>query len=107
MRKVRAEELLIHISGEYDEERILLNDNDSPIAPIIKQFVDNDIQLLIMEYIGEEPVPVFWDEEEDDYDDDYEDDFVIDEKERTEERYQRYQTEKYMYDNERYEYYEY
>ncbi len=99
-RKVGAEELLIHISGECDEERILFNDKDSAIAPILKQFVDNDIQLLIMGFIGEESVPVICEEEKGDdyneYEDEYEDDFIIDEQEREEEKYQHYQ-EKVLY----------
>ena len=110
-RKLGAEELLIHISGECDEDRILLNDKDSAIAPILKQFVDNDIQLLIMGFIGEESVPVICDEEEtDDYndgcytEDDYEDDFVIDEQEREEEKYQHFKEQEYK--SERCEYYE-
>ena len=106
-RKVGAKELLIHISGECDEGRILFNDKDSPIAPILKQFVNNDIQLLIMGFIGEESVPVICDEEEtDDYNDDCytEDDFVIDEQEREDEKYQHYQEQEYK--SERCEYYE-
>ena len=106
-RKVGAEELLIHISGECDEGRILFNDKDSPIAPILKQFVDNDIQLLIMGFIGEEYVPVICEEDTADdyneYEDEYEDDFIIDEQEREEDKYQHYQ-EEVMY--ERREYYE-
>tara|TARA_B000000475_G_scaffold143943_1_gene115853 strand:- start:150 stop:497 length:348 start_codon:yes stop_codon:yes gene_type:complete len=106
-RKVGAEELLIHISGECDEGRILFNDKDSAIAPILKQFVDNDIQLLIMGFIGEESVPVICEEEAADdyneYEDEYEDDFIIDEQEREEDKYQHYQ-EEVMY--ERREYYE-
>mgnify|MGYP001311419049 CR=1 FL=1 len=107
-RKLRAEELLIHISGECDEDRILLNDKDSAIAPILKQFVDNDIQLLIMGFIGEESVPVICDEEDidvDDYEeDDYEEDFVIDEQEREEEKYQHFQEQEYK--SQIWEYYE-
>ena len=107
-RKLGAEELLIHISGECDEDRILLNDKDSAIAPILKQFVDNDIQLLIMGFIGEESVPVICDEEDidvDDYEeDDYEEDFVIDEQEREEEKYQHFKEQEYK--SERCEYYE-
>ncbi|MBE29477.1 hypothetical protein CL646_05375 [bacterium] len=106
-RKVGAEELLIHISGECDEGRILFNDKDSAIAPILKQFVENDIQLLIMGFIGEESVPVFCEEEAGDdyneYEDEYEDDFIIDEQEREDDKYQHYQ-EEVMY--ERREYYE-
>ena len=104
-RKVGVEELLIHISGECDEGRILFNDKDSAIAPILKQFVDNDIQLLIMGFIGEESVPVICEEEVADdyneYEDEYEDDFIIDEQEREEDEYQHYQ-EEVMYERREY-----
>jgi len=115
-RKMRADELSIHIYSEADEGRVLLNDEDTVLAPILKKFVDNDIQRLIMGFIGEVNAPITCDHDHDDYDDDeeenYDDDFVIDEKERIQERYeaqiQRYdsQTQRYDSQTQRYEVYE-
>jgi hypothetical protein len=118
---MRADELSIHIYSEADEGRVLLNDEDTVLAPILKKFVDNDIQRLIMGFIGEVNAPITCDHDDDhdDYDHDYDheeenydDDFVIDEKERIQERYeaqiQRYeaQTQRYDSQTQRYEVYE-
>ena len=89
-RKLQAEDIFIHISGDYDKGRILLNDQDTPIATIFNNIISNDIQHIIMEYLGEKPTISFTDdyddyEEEGMYD---EDDFVIDEEEREQERYE-------------------
>lgn len=110
-RKMRADELSIHIYSEADEGRVLLNDEDTVLAPILKKFVDNDIQRLIMGFIGEVNAPITCDEDdryedhdhdEDHYEDHYDDDFVIDEKERIQERYeaqiQRYETQIQRYE---------
>ena len=118
-RKMRADELSIHIYSEADEGRVLLNDEDTVLAPILKKFVDNDIQRLIMGFIGEVNAPITCDHDDhddhDDYDhgeENYDDDFVIDEKERIQERYeaqiQRYeaQTQRYEAQTQRYEVYE-
>jgi hypothetical protein len=119
-RKMRADELSIHIYSEADEGRVLLNDEDTVLAPILKKFVDNDIQRLIMGFIGEVNAPITCDHDDhDDYDYDYDhgeenydDDFVIDEKERIQERYeaqiQRYeaQIQRYEAQTQRYEVYE-
>jgi len=120
-RKMRADELSIHIYSEADEGRVLLNDEDTVLAPILKKFVDNDIQRLIMGFIGEVNAPITCDHDDYDYDYDYDhdheeenydDDFVIDEKERIQERYeaqiQRYeaQTQRYDSQTQRYEVYE-
>ena len=107
-RKMRADELSIHIYSEADEGRVLLNDKDTVLAPILKKFVDNDIQRLIMGFIGEVNAPITCDHDDhDDYDYDhgeenYDDDFVIDEKERIQERYEA-QTERYQAQTQRYE----
>jgi hypothetical protein len=115
-RKMRADELSIHIYSEADEGRVLLNDEDTVLAPILKKFVDNDIQRLIMGFIGEVNAPITCDEDEDDryedhdhdedhYEDHYDDDFVIDEKERIQERYEA-QIQRYEAQIQRYEPYE-
>ena len=91
-RKLQKEEIFIHISGDYDKDRVLLNDQDTPIAPIVGRLINNDIQMMIMEYIGEKSVintPTY--DDYDDYDDEClydEDDFIIDEEEREQERYE-------------------
>ena len=114
-RKMRADELSIHIYSEADEGRVLLNDEDTVLAPILKKFVDNDIQRLIMGFIGEVNAPITcdhddYDDDHDDYDHDhgeenYDDDFVIDEKERIQERYEA-QIQRYDSQTQRYEVYE-
>lgn len=105
-RKMRADELSIHIYSEADEGRVLLNDEDTVLAPILKKFVDNDIQRLIMGFIGEVNAPITCDyDDRDDEEENYDDDFVIDEKERIQERYEA-QTERYEAQTERYEVYE-
>ena len=108
-RKMRADELSIHIYSEADEGRVLLNDEDTVLAPILKKFVDNDIQHLIMGFIGEVNVPITC-EHDDEHDDDhtdesYDDDFVIDQKERIQERYEA-QIQRYEAQIQRYEQYE-
>ena len=88
-RKLQKEEIFIHISGDYDKDRVLLNDQDTPIAPIVGRLINNDIQMMIMEYIGEKSV--INTSTYDDYDDEGlydEDDFIIDEEEREQERYE-------------------
>lgn len=88
-RKLQAEDIFIHISGDYDKGRILLNDQDTPIATIFNNIISNDIQYIIMEYLGEKPAVSFTDEP-DDYEEEGmydEDDFIIDEEEREQERY--------------------
>ena len=88
-RKLQKEEIFIHISGVYDKDRVLLNDQDTPIAPIVGRLINNDIQMMIMEYIGEKSV--INTSTYDDYDDEGlydEDDFIIDEEEREQERYE-------------------
>ena len=109
-RKMRADELSIHIYSEADEGRVLLNDEDTVLAPILKKFVDNDIQRLIMGFIGEVNAPITcdYDDHDDDHDDEeenYDDDFVIDEKERIQERYEA-QIQRYDSQTQRYEVYE-
>lgn len=89
-RKLQAEDIFIHISGDYDKGRILLNDQDTPIATIFNNIISNDIQYIIMEYLGEKPAVLFTDEP-DDYEEEGmydEDDFIIDEEEREQERYE-------------------
>lgn len=89
-RKLQAEDIFIHISGDYDKGRILLNDQDTPIATIFNNIISNDIQFIIMEYLGEKPAISFTDES-DDYEEEGmydEDDFIIDEEEREQERYE-------------------
>lgn len=90
-RKLQAEDIFIHISGDYDKGRILLNDQDTPIATIFNNIISNDIQYIIMEYIGEKP-PISFTDESDDYEEEEgmydEDDFIIDEEEREQERYE-------------------
>jgi hypothetical protein len=110
-RKMLSGEISIHIYSESDEGRVLLNDDDTVLAPILKKFVDNDIQLLIMGFLGEVKTPITCDHE-DDYDGEgydgegydgegYDGDFIIDEKERIQDRYEA-QIQRY----ERYSYYE-
>lgn len=89
-RKLQAEDIFIHISGDYDKGRILLNDQDTPIATIFNNIISNDIQYIIMEYLGEKSAVSFTDEP-DDYEEEGmydEDDFIIDEEEREQERYE-------------------
>lgn len=91
-RKLQKEEIFIHISGDYDKGRILLNDQDTPIAPIVGKFISNDIQMMIMEYIGEKTaINTSTDDDYDHYDEEGlydEDDFIIDQEEREQERYE-------------------
>ena len=81
--------------GRCDEDREVYTCEDSELAPFLKKFMNNDIQLNILSFLKPKEEKIY---EEDDNEyishdkyDIYYDDFIIDEKERIQEQMERYE----------------
>ena len=93
-RKIDASEIFGKL-GKCDEDREVYTDEDSVLAPFLKRFFNNDVQLNILSFLKLKEEKIY---EEDDNEyisndkfDMYYDDFIIDEEERIQEQMERYE----------------
>lgn len=104
-RKINAGDLFNNL-GRTDEDLEVYTCDDCVLAPFLKKFLNNDVQELVLSFLGNIDVKFYEEDDnelinEGDYDFEsgmgydvyeylYEDDFIIDEEERIKEQMERH-----------------
>lgn len=93
-RKIDASQLFTKL-GKCDEDREVYTDEDSILAPFLKKFLNNDIQINILSFLKPKEEKIYEEDDNEYISDDkfdmYYDDFIIDEQERIQEEMERYE----------------
>ena len=93
-RKIDASQLFAKL-GKCDEDREVYTHEDSVLAPFLKRFFNNDVQLNILSFLKIKEEKIYEEDDNeyitDDNFDMYYDDFVIDEEEIIKEQMERYE----------------
>ena len=81
--------------GRCDEDREVYTDEDSILAPFLKNILNNDVQLNILSFLKPKEEKIYEEDDNEYISDDkydmYYDDFIIDEEERIKEQMERYE----------------
>ena len=81
--------------GRCDEDREVYTDEDSILAPFLKKFLNNDVQLNILSFLKPNEEKIYEEDDNEYISDDrydmYYDDFIIDEEEIIQEQMERHE----------------
>ena len=93
-RKINAGKFFKKL-GRCDEDREVYTYEDSVLAPFLKNFLNNDVQLNILSFLKPKEEKLYEEDDNEYISDDkydmYYDDFIIDEEERIQEQMERYE----------------